>query len=170
MEYLPKIPGIEFKLIENYNGDYAIGNEGSIYSSKKMCKWVKLSVEIDTFGHQRIQLCKNGIIKHHFIHILVLEAFIGPCPPGMESCHGSNGKYDNSVSNLYWGTHSTNMQDKHRDGTMPKGETHHNAQFTDSEIALMRELHKQGYSQRSIARKFHAGFSTVNRYVRNIVR
>ena len=47
---------------------------------------------------------------------VVLEAFVGPPPPGTE-CRHLNGDYrDNRVQNLAWGTHTENMQDCIRHG------------------------------------------------------
>jgi hypothetical protein len=43
---------------------------------------------------------------------LVLEAFVGPCPPGKEMCHGNRDKMDCSLANLRWGTHAENMRDE----------------------------------------------------------
>jgi hypothetical protein len=50
------------------------------------------------------------------VHHLVLEAFVGPCPPGMEACHGPAGLFDNSLANLRWDTFSENMHDVVRSG------------------------------------------------------
>ena len=52
------------------------------------------------------------------IHRLVLEAFVGPCRPGMECLHGPNGISDNSITNLKCGTRRENAIDTRRDGTM----------------------------------------------------
>lgn len=51
-----------------------------------------------------------------FVHRLVLEAFEGPCPPGMESCHNNGDRQDNRRSNLRWGTKPSNAQDTLRHG------------------------------------------------------
>ena len=51
------------------------------------------------------------------VHRLVAIAFLGPCPSGHEVCHGPNGKLDNSVPNLSYGTRSQNQLDRYRDGT-----------------------------------------------------
>ena len=52
------------------------------------------------------------------VHALVAAAFFGPRPSGYEVCHGPNGKQDNGVSNLYYGTRSQNQLDRFRDGTV----------------------------------------------------
>lgn len=58
------------------------------------------------------------------IHRLVLEAFMGPCPPGMECCHKDLDRSNEALSNLRWDTRSANTLDavKHR--------TNHNAAKT----------------------------------------
>ena len=44
-------------------------------------------------------------------HHLVLEAFVGPQPDGMETRHLNNVRNDNRLSNLLWGTSSENNYD-----------------------------------------------------------
>jgi hypothetical protein len=48
---------------------------------------------------------------------MVLEAFVGPCPPGLECCHGNGVGTDNWVENLRWDTHTENVLDSVRHGT-----------------------------------------------------
>jgi hypothetical protein len=42
---------------------------------------------------------------------LVLMAFVGPCPDGMECCHVDGDSTNNHLSNLRWDTHSANVID-----------------------------------------------------------
>jgi len=51
------------------------------------------------------------------VHRLVLEAFVGPCPQGLEACHNNGNRYDNRLENLRWDTASNNQRDKRRHGT-----------------------------------------------------
>lgn len=48
---------------------------------------------------------------HSYVHRLVLEAFVGPCPPGMEACHWNGIPGDNRLHNLRWDTPSANNAD-----------------------------------------------------------
>jgi hypothetical protein len=48
------------------------------------------------------------------VHVLVLEAFHGPRPPGMEGCHGPGGRQDNRAEVLRWDSHRANDPDKKR--------------------------------------------------------
>lgn len=50
------------------------------------------------------------------VHRLVLEAFVGPCPEGMEALHGNAIRNDNRLCNLRWDTKSENSQDRVRHG------------------------------------------------------
>jgi len=71
-------------------------------------------------GYQQVRLGRSHM---RYVHILVAEAFIGPCPPGMECCHGPRGVTDNRAVNLSWGTRAKNLgQDKERDGTDAHGD------------------------------------------------
>lgn len=53
------------------------------------------------------------------VHTLVLEAFVGPCPEGLEACHNNGDHADNTLGNLRWDTRSENAKDKTRHGTNP---------------------------------------------------
>ena len=44
------------------------------------------------------------------VHILVLEAFIGPRPPGQLGCHKNDDASNNSLANLEWGSPKRNAQ------------------------------------------------------------
>ena len=93
-----------------------------------------LRPEEDSRGRQRVRLRRDGKPSALLVHRLVLEAFVGPCPEGQEGCHGPNGRTDNSLKNLSWGTREKNNgEDKLRDGSDIRGEKHHQAKITKNE-------------------------------------
>lgn len=51
------------------------------------------------------------------VHRLVLLAFVGPAPDGMECCHCDGNAANNRIENLRWDTHLENMRDLVRHGT-----------------------------------------------------
>ncbi len=59
------------------------------------------------------------------VHRLVLMAFIGKCPDGMEACHNNGIKTNNKIENLRWDTHENNNKDRKRHGTYKTGKDHH---------------------------------------------
>ena len=65
-----------------------------------------------------VALKRGGQKRNRRIHVLVAEAFLGPKPTAKaEVCHANGNKDDNRPENLYWGTHSQNIQDAVRHGT-----------------------------------------------------
>ena len=59
------------------------------------------------------------------VHHLVLEAFVGPCPVGLEGCHWDDDKDTNHLNNLRWDTHGANMNDAVRNGNHFHGSKNH---------------------------------------------
>lgn len=54
------------------------------------------------------------------VHVVVLEAFVGPRPEGLEGCHNDGDHTNNVPSNLRWDTSSSNSYDSVRHGTHPE--------------------------------------------------
>ena len=54
--------------------------------------------------------------KSYIVHRMVLEAFVGPCPPGMETLHADDDPTNNNLNNLRWGTRSENEYESVRNG------------------------------------------------------
>ena len=45
-----------------------------------------------------------------YLHVLVAEAFLGPCPKGKEANHRDGDRKNNAASNLEFVTHSQNVR------------------------------------------------------------
>jgi len=59
--------------------------------------------------------------KHCFVHVLVLRAFVGECPPGMQACHSDGNRANPSLDNLRWDTPKANVADRRAHGTYQYG-------------------------------------------------
>jgi len=68
-------------------------------------------------GYRFVLLCKDGTQRNVMIHQLVAEAFLGPCPEGLEICHNDGNPANNDLGNLRYDTHQANMQDAIEQGT-----------------------------------------------------
>jgi hypothetical protein len=109
-------------------------------------------------GYLRVGLYRDGVEHGAYIHRLVAEAFIGPCPDGMEVLHGRAGKADNSLANIRYDTHEINCEDRTRD-QVPR------ARLTRAAAAEIRARVAAGEPQGPVARDFGVNVSTISRVV-----
>jgi hypothetical protein len=95
---------------------YAVSDHGRarsldrVLSDGRTAGGVLLTPDPDRKGYRRVRVGGRWRRVHH----LVLEAFAGPCPPGMEGCHQNGHPDDNHLTNLRWDTHGENERDKRR--------------------------------------------------------
>jgi hypothetical protein len=76
-----------------------------------------LKQQLHPDGHLVVDLRNGGKRRMAKVHQLVLEAFVGSRPGGMEGCHNNGDGTDNRVENLRWDTPSENNFDLVRHGT-----------------------------------------------------
>jgi hypothetical protein len=109
-------------------------------------------------GYKTVQLGKHN---PRLVHVLVLTAFVGPRPDGYVACHGPNGKSDNSVTNLSWGTpYKNSVQDRERDGTFIWGEADPKSILTEEQVKFIRQ-YKHRFTQQYMANLFGVNRKTV---------
>lgn len=117
----------------------------------------------------QVSLGRGGYSKR--IHRLVLEAFIGPCPGGMEACHNDGDPANNRLGNLRWDTHKSNMSDAishgtHRNPPTHYGEKHPNARLTDQQVEEIRALGDISGKSVSLGKKYGVSYQTIRRIAR----
>lgn len=96
-------------------------------------------------------LCKNNSPKWFQVHRLVLLAFVGPCPEGMEGRHLDGNHLNNWLGNLEWATHEVNMQDKTFHGTQLIGVKSPRAKLTEDDV---KEIRVAPGTERELAAKY----------------
>jgi hypothetical protein len=120
------------------------GSDGTIWRKLKT-KWRRITPHY--WGGTKYlltRLFKNGKRKSRRLHRVILLAFAGSCPQGMEACHNDGNKANNALSNLRWDTRAGNTRDKIRHGSMPRGQKHHKAKLTDATVREARERYAKG--------------------------
>ena len=74
-------------------------------------------------GYPCVRLCDDRGQITRKVHHLVLAAFVGPRPAGMEALHADDNPINNHATNLRWGTRLTNAADRRRNGGYALGDT-----------------------------------------------
>lgn len=118
---------------------------------------------------------KDGYIRLHIsvdakkfnvaAHKMVLLAFQGRCPYGMEGCHNNGIPSDNKPSNLRWDTHFNNNQDRKKHGRYAKRENHPMAKLFPNEIEEIRAYPNGG---KFIQKKYNISASQIWRIRNNL--
>lgn len=105
----------------------------------------------------------SHLYNSHQIHRLVLDAFAGPRPEGMECRHLNGDPKDNRLRNLVWGTRAENMADRTRLGehNPPMGTERHNAVLNEEIVRSIRAHQKSGMGGSEIARTLGLNINTV---------
>lgn len=166
-----------------WEGYYQVSNLGRVRGlprrvQKKKSKGVKLSVQATTFfvkgrvmkpsshrsGHKRIVFRRDDKPETHQVHKLVMMAFVGECPEGMEICHNNGDPANNYLYNLRYDTHANNVRDQERHGTRnpAKGEDSGSAKLTEEDVKQIRQRFDSGEMQKSIHKDFSVGKTTIN--------
>lgn len=147
-------PDVEYREIPGCPG-YIAGDDGSIWSSDRDgSRRKRLSVCRDRHGYGYVSIRGSGYRRTR-VHTLVLTAFLGPRPDGMDCRHLDGDPANNVLSNLRWGTHAENMRDTIRHGRTTAGERSHWAKLKASDVLEIRQLRFSGDSLKSIAHRFN---------------
>ena len=135
-----------WKPITGWEGFYSVSDQGRVRSETRTVtlgngqtrtyKGVVLSQAIDADRRCWVHLARPGFRRTYRVHRLVLEAFVGPCPDGLESCHWDDDPTNNQLSNLRWDTSTANKHDMARNGrgNQNANKTHcvHGHEFTEA--------------------------------------
>lgn len=112
-------------------------------------------------GYVYVTLIDGKRRKDCRLHRLVLLAWKGECPEGMEACHGDRDKQNNRLWNLRYDTRLGNANDKRRHGTMPTGSTHGRARLHEEDIPKIREQIAAGLQYEDIAAQYGVNASSI---------
>ncbi len=91
---------------------YSITDAGIVISHCNINHVGPMELKLKTYPTGYLACKIKGKIR--YVHRLVLETFIGPCPDGMWARHLNSIKSDNRLENLEWNTPAINIQDKWR--------------------------------------------------------
>lgn len=141
---------------------YQIDTEGNVFGPRGH----KLTGGLNRAGYRRLLVYRqDGSPRCVYVHRMVLETFVGPCPEGSEACHRNGDKTDNRPENLRWDTHAANMADlmKHGGHRAPKGEAHLSAKLSAADVRVIRQRIEAGENKSAIAREYGVAPQTIHK-------
>lgn len=166
--------------VKGFEGYYQVSNLGRVRSTgkvvikssrrgryyKSICKGKVLRLTPTKQGYLVVGLGDVGKSRAFHVHRLVLEAFVGPCPEGMECRHLNDNKIDNKLVNLKWGTREENVADMFVNGKRFRGEKHPWSRLNEGKVREIRNIYATGkHVQREIAKMFGIDTSTVSNII-----
>lgn len=115
-----------------------------------------------SYRYLKCGLILNGKLKRFSVHRLILLAFRGPCPIGMEGAHLNGNAKDNRIENLVYKTKLENEGDKTAHGTRPQGEHVSGSRLTAGKVRLIRSDLRRGIAAIKLAEQYGVHPSTIN--------
>lgn len=100
---------------------------------------------LQSCGYYGVTLC-DGRKRNLLTHALVLEAFVGPRPPGMQGCHFDDDHANNNLANLRWDTPAANSRDLIRNGRnwqVAKRHCPQGHEYTPANTSFRRNGHRR---------------------------
>lgn len=147
MNQLPiSLPGEVWKDIPGYEGRYAISTLGRVWTFRRNTSGL-LSPCPDKKGYPRVSL--RGKTKK--VHRLVLQTFVGPCPPGLEAGHMDGDASRPHLDNLAWITKPQNAAHRKVHDTNAEGFAHGAVKATPEDVRRIRALRRAGAMWKDIA-------------------
>lgn len=119
--------GEQWRPVVGYEGVYEVSDAGRVRSLPRSVRGrneslvprpgVELARTPDRDGYAHVVLSVGNAQRTRKVCVLVLEAFAGAKPAGLEACHNDGDKTNDSIANLRWDTRSENALDRVRHGT-----------------------------------------------------
>lgn len=164
---------VNYRLVPGFPA-YRVGDDGSVWSrwfpgpGRRYGSWKRRKAQpVCKEGHLAVGLkAMDSTARQVLVHRLVLEVFVGPCPPGMECRHfPDHDPTNNRLSNLSWGTKAENMADKLVHGTDNRGERNCRAVLTASKVRQIREQRRLGKQYKELGRRFGVSIGLISMIV-----
>jgi transposase-like protein/DNA-binding XRE family transcriptional regulator len=159
----------EWRAIEGYEGKYEISNLGRIKSLPRINRrgrattgGILVAKGANKVGSNLTIILSNP--RREFkVHRLVLNAFLGKCPNGMEGCHNDGNKCNNRIDNLRWDTRSSNISDAYAHGAKFRRKlTFEQIVEVRNSLGLHREIAKRFGITRATVSQIKSGRSWPN--------
>ena len=118
-------------------------------------------------GYKTVSLWRDNRGRRYLVHRVVVEAFHGSIPRGMEVNHLNGDKHDNRLVNLELVLRQANIDHAVATGLIDnKGERNSQAKLNARDVRLIRAEHESGMGYKRIARTFGVTWETIRDIVK----
>ncbi len=160
---------VEYRDIAGFPG-YRVGSNGTVWSKRVVNpkhfvfgEWKPCSLYRRPYGSKHVVVCMRAIpggkVSCHYVHRLVLEAFVGQCPDGKVCRHfPDRDTANNNIGNLSWGTQEENIHDKRTHGTS-------GVKLTEDDVRKIILLRHQGSTRQELSSQFSVSTGSIDRIV-----
>lgn len=160
----------QWRAVVGYEGAYEVSNLGRVRSVDRVTthgrRWRgrMLRQRTTCWGYAEVQLRWGDQPEHKKIHTMVLEAFVGPRPEGLEARHRDDDKSNNQLDNLMWGTSAENKADAIANGRFARGERSGLAKIRDADVLIVLQAVIEAPT-RVVAQRFGVSSTAVSHLV-----
>ena len=158
----------QWRPIPDFEGRYEVSDHGRVRSLPRFVRrgnngymqpgvMLKLSV-----GKRGYPMASIGRAERRPVHLYVLRAFVGPRPPGMETCHADDNKTNNRLSNLRWDTPKANRSDARRNGVLAIGSKNGHAKLSEDEVREIMRRFTAGERPTALAVEYGIAIQTMS--------
>lgn len=166
-----------WKPVPGWEDSHEVSNLGRVRSLPRIGNRWKgrvLKTPATPKGYAQVNLCLSGLTEHVEVHRLVLLAFVGPCPDGMEACHfPDRDPANNRLDNLRWDTPAANSADQYTHNPnrgalcSQPGESNPFAKLTASDVRAIRAEYAGGcVTQKELGDRFGVTHSAISKIIR----
>lgn len=158
---IPEWPGYR---VDSEGGVWTNWTKDHTHKAVRAMGWRRLQPQRTKRGYLHVSLYRpgTGVVRQFRVHRLVLLAFVGPCPAGMEGCHLNGIPDDNRIANLAWGTRRHNAADRKTHGRTVRGERQSTAKLTDEAVFQILRRAAEGDTGATLARAFAVSHNTIS--------
>lgn len=150
--------------VPGYEGWYEVSDLGNVMSlPRATTRGRMLKPQVNSKGYRHVGLSKYGKTRTFSVGLLVLQAFRPPRPPDCRACHGSSGRLDDSLANLYWGR--VRRAETAVSPVSRGGEHSVQAKLTDEAVLDCRRRYAAGEAQIVLAAEYHVSTGAMNKAI-----
>lgn len=152
----------EWRPVPGFERVYEVSNLGRVRS----LKFGKKKTMVGGFtraGYRKVTFLLDGEQTTHLVHRLVVDAFLPHDPARQQTNHKNGNKADNRLENLERASPSDNR--RHAldvlKVTIHRGSSHSATHLVERDVITMRQMERDGWSHRDIARRFAVSHGAV---------